>query len=355
LEITIPQSKIIKTIAILMMLCLHLFNRPYEGLFTPVLFIVAQPVSYYISLFSDACVPIFLFISGYGLYFNYQKDKHTLLKSNGMRLFKLYINYWLVVLLFALLLGFLLDKEGYPGTFTKFALNFFGLESSYNGAWWFFFTYILLTLAAPLLFKVLESYNTWLLLAFVLLFYFVSFYFRVYNNDLFTNPYLSWVFRQSYLFGTSLLPFILGAMVLQKKWHSQFSNHFGVLKYKNVAALLGIGILIIIHGFIPNLVIAPFLAIPFIFLWNQLTLGKYMERFLLWLSDHATNLWLVHMFFYMIYFESFIYAPKYPILIFVNLVFWSVVASYLINILYYPIIKLITIKTTKPNETPLHH
>lgn len=355
MEITIPQSKIVKTVAILMMLCLHLFNRAYEGLFTPVLFIGAQPLSYYISLFSDACVPIFLFISGYGLYFNYQKDKDIMVKSNTIRLFKLYINYWLVVVLFAVLLGFLLGKEGYPGTFTKFTLNFLGLGNSYNGAWWFFFTYILLTLTAPLLFKVLESYSTWLFLIFVLLFYFVSFYFRVYNNALFTNPYLAWVFKQFYLFGTSFLPFILGAMVLQKKWHSQFSNRFGVLKYKSLVAQLGIGILIVIHGFIPNLVIAPFLAIPFIFFWNQIALGKYIEGFLIWLSEHATNLWLVHMFFYMIYFESFIYAPKYPILIFANLLFWSIAASYIINIVYKPLVKLVNLKTNKSNETTLHH
>ena len=311
MEISITQSKIIKTIAIIMMLCLHLFNRPYEGLFTPVLFIRKHPLSYFISLFSDACVPIFLF-SGYGLYFKYQKDKQALLKSNGIQLFKLYINYWLVVLLFAVLLGVLLSKEGYPGTFTKFALNFFGLESSYNGAWWFFFTYILLTLTSPFLFKILESFNTWLFIAFVFLFYFVSFYYRIYNSDLFTNPYLAWFFKQFYLIGTSLFPFIVGALVLQKSWHKQFSNRFGALKHKNVAALLGIGILILIHGFIPNFVIAPFLAIPFIFLWNQIALGKYMERFLLWLSDHATNLWLVHMFFYMTYFRIFYLCPKIP-------------------------------------------
>lgn len=338
-----------------MMLCLHLFNRAYEDLFTPVLFIGEHPLSYYISLFSDACVPMFLFISGYGLYFKYRKDKSVMVKSNGMRIFKLYINYWLVVVLFAVLLGLLLGKDGYPGPLTKFALNFIGMENTYNGAWWFFFTYILLTLTAPFLFKVLESYRTWLFLALVLFFYFVSFYFRIYNNNLFSNPYLAWVFKQFYLFGTSLLPFIIGAMVLQKKWHSQFSKRFGVLKYKSMVAQLGIGVLIVLHGFIPNLVIAPFLAIPFIFLWNQIALGKYLERFLLWLSDHATNLWLVHMFFYITYFESTIYAPKYPIFIFVNLLFWSVVASYIINTLYKPIVKLFDLNIYKPNETALYN
>lgn len=355
MEMSIRQSKIIKSIAVLMMLFLHLFNRNYAGLFTPHLLIGKQSLSYYISLFSDACVPIFLFVSGYGLYLNYQKDKHAMVKSNGLRIFKLYINYWLVILIFAVLLGFLLDKEGYPGTITKFALNFSGLEGSYNGAWWFFLSYILLNLLAPLLFKVLEFSKIGLLLTFVLLFYFVSFYFRIYNNDLFINPYLAWVFRQFYLFGTSLLPFIVGAVALQQKWHSQFCTYFGAIRNKSIIAILGIIILIVIHGFIPNFVIAPFLAIPFIFLWNQVALGKYLESLLLWLSDHATNLWLVHMFFYMIYFESFIYAAKYPLLIFLNLLFCSVLASYFINLFYHPIVKQITVKTIKSNEINLHN
>jgi hypothetical protein len=277
MEISLQKSNQLKSIAILMMLCLHLFNRDYRGLFIPILFIGAQPLTYYISLFSDSCVPIFLFISGYGLYFNYQKDKHTMVKSNGIRLFKLYINYWLVVLLFAVLLGFLVGKVGYPGTFKKFFLNFLGIENSYNGAWCFFFTYILLTLSAPMLFRLLDSFNTWLFLTMVLILYFVSFYFNIYSNSLFTNPYLAWLLRQFYLFGTSLPPFIVGAMVLQKKWHSQFSNYFSTLKYKSLAAILGIAILIIIHGIIPNIIIAPFLAIPFIFLWNHITLGKYSD------------------------------------------------------------------------------
>jgi len=339
MEITIPQSKIVKTIAILMMLCLHLFNRPYESLFQPLFFMGKQPVSYYISLFSDACVPIFLFISGYGLYFKYKKNNNTFAKENLTRIGILYINYWIVVVLFAVLLGLMLDKEGYPGSMSKFLVNFFALDNSYNGAWWFLFTYILLTFTSPILFKLMHACNSWLFIASVLGFYFFSFYFRFYNNALFTNPYLGWLFKQVYLYGISLFPFIAGAMVLQKKGHSQFSERFNKLRFKSLLAILGIFVLVAIHGVIPNLVIAPFLAIPFIFLWNQIVLSKWLERFLLWLSPHTTNLWLIHMFFYLTYFSEIIYAPKNPILIFSWLLLWSVLASFLVNFIYKPIVK----------------
>ena len=51
-------------------------------------------------------------------------------------------------------------------------------------------------------------------------------------------------------------------------------NSFNTIKYKNSVIILGIVLLISIHGLIPNFVIAPFLAIPFIFLFNQINFSK---------------------------------------------------------------------------------
>jgi surface polysaccharide O-acyltransferase-like enzyme len=116
-------------------------------------FVENEPLSYYISLFCDACVPIFCFVSGYGLFFNYQKNTAVFNKANRKRLLKLYINYWIILLLFAVGLGFALRKEGYPGNLIKFLLNFSGLDNSYNGAWWFFTTYIILVLTSIITFK----------------------------------------------------------------------------------------------------------------------------------------------------------------------------------------------------------
>lgn len=85
MQITLQKSNQLKSIAILMMLCLHLFNRDHHGLFTPLVFIGQQPLSYYISLFSDACVPIFAFVSGNVIYKftnrSYSSDLSILLLS----------------------------------------------------------------------------------------------------------------------------------------------------------------------------------------------------------------------------------------------------------------------------------
>lgn len=79
--LSIQKSNQLKSIAILMMLYLHLLSKDYNGLFQPLLFIGVQPLSYYISLFSDACVPIFAFVSGYGLYYSYLNNKNLYFKK----------------------------------------------------------------------------------------------------------------------------------------------------------------------------------------------------------------------------------------------------------------------------------
>ena len=62
MELTQTQTNNSKGIAILMMLCLHLFNTlNYQGLFVPLIFIGDKPLVYYISLFCDCCVPIYCF------------------------------------------------------------------------------------------------------------------------------------------------------------------------------------------------------------------------------------------------------------------------------------------------------
>lgn len=142
MTISIQKTNQLKSIAILMMLCLHLFNRDYQGWFKPLIFIVDTPLSFYISLFSDACVPIFAFVSGYGLYYSYMNNHDAYTKKNRDWVKKLYVRYWIILLLFVVILGNVLAKDGYPGSWQTFLLNFTGLQPSYNGAWWFFAIYI---------------------------------------------------------------------------------------------------------------------------------------------------------------------------------------------------------------------
>lgn len=339
--ISIQQSSQLKAIAILMMLGLHLFNRDYNGLFQPLIFVGNQPLSYYLSLFCDACVPIFAFVSGYGLYYKYIQNKSTFKSGNFLRLKKLYINFWVVLILFAVILGWVLKSQSHPGSLPKFLLNFTAIDTSYNGAWWFLTIYVLFVLTSSFWFRLFEKVNPYLFFSVLLIVYLVAFYFRIYKTDIFTNAILSYFHRISALYFCTLFQFMVGAFALKYNWHDKVSNYFKKIKSPSLIAIALIVSLIVFHGIIPNFVVAPFTAIGFIFLFLQVKLSKQLSGFLDYMAVHSTNMWLIHMFFYLTFFKDFIYSVKYVIPIYALLVLACLISSYIVKWIESPIKKML--------------
>lgn len=352
MQISLQKSNQLKSIAILMMLFLHLFNRDYSGLFQPLLFVGSQPVSYYISLFCDACVPIFAFVSGYGLYYKYKTARASYNHDNTLRLKKLYLNYWVILVIFAVVLGWILGKEGYPGSVTKLLLNFSGLDPSYNGAWWFFTIYVLFVLSSGFWFRILDKINPYLFCAGLLVLYVVAFYFRIYKVSLFENTFLNYLHRQSALYFCTLFQFMMGAFALKYKWNGKVSMVFEQTRFRNILSFLLILGAIFFHALIPNFIVAPFTGLVFIFAFTQMKLSLSVERFFDFFTPHATNVWLIHMFFYVIYFPELIYSPHYVIPIFVLLVAVSILSSYLVKLIEKPVAKILFHSKPQPLTQP---
>jgi surface polysaccharide O-acyltransferase-like enzyme len=346
MELTIKQTNITKGVAILMMLALHLFNTlDYKGLFTPLLFVAGKPITYYISLFCDCCVAIYCFCSGYGLYIGYLKKDPNYNRKNNIRILKLLINYWIVLLLFAVGLGIVMGKsEEFPGSFSKFILNFTTLDCTYNGAWWFVSSYVLLVLSSSFIFKILEKYNFRIVLIFSFAIYVVFYVQRIKIPIQFHQLLLDLLLKQITLLGNCQFPFVIGAIVFQQKWYSKFSALFDNIKFKNYLFLFLIFATIVFHAVIPTLFVAAFTGIFFVFCFNGLQIPNFLDKILQYLSGHSTNIWLTHMFFYLIFFRKFIFAPQYPILIYLWLIFCSLVASYFVNLFYLPVIKWLDTK-----------
>ncbi|MFR7490883.1 MAG: hypothetical protein ACLUXK_01820 [[Ruminococcus] torques] len=76
--LTKKQTKSLQGIAILFMLGLHLFNRiDIAGFYDVKIYWGGGiPLLTYISYIFDACVPIYLFCSGYGLYVSEASGEH---------------------------------------------------------------------------------------------------------------------------------------------------------------------------------------------------------------------------------------------------------------------------------------
>lgn len=332
MEITVQQSNRLKAIAILFMLFLHLFNTlDYKGVFTPLVFIGDKPLVYYLSLFGDSCVPIFCFVSGYGLYYKYTRKPESYMQDNMQRLKKIYINYWIILLLFVVALGLVLGRTDFVGPWSRVLFNATGITNSYNGAWWFLFIYICLVLTSPLSFRWVSSGNAYLILAIATVGYLIAFYFRIYRPSTSGNGVFRWLHTELALFGTSFLPFITGAIALSLKWNTRITEVMSRLRFRNLYCFLGILFLVIVHAIIPNFIIAPFIGLPFIYLFLQVSWPRWVSAALDFLAPHATNMWLVHMFFYITYFPAFIFGFRYVPLIYIVLVTCSVLSSYIIN------------------------
>lgn len=343
--INIQQSNHLKSIAIIMMLCLHLFNTlDYQGLFEPLLYIGLKPLVYYLSLFCDACVPIFAFVSGYGLYFKYQQNPIIYRKDNLRRLKKLYLNYWIIVFLFPVGLGFLLGREDYPGSLVKLLGNLSAVVTSYNGAWWFFTIYVLFVVTSHFWFRLLDRINPFLFLTILFLVYVCCFYFRIYQQVNYTNVVVNQFLTQTVLYVCTLFQFMLGAFALRFNWKVRVADFFGLIKNSQLLFVIGTILLIVGHALVPNFIIAPFTALVFVFLFTQLKLNPFWGKFLDFLTPHATNIWLVHMFFYLIFFKSFIFSAHYVVPIFLLLVFCCIGSSVVVNKINNVVLQLVKIK-----------
>ncbi|MDC7764055.1 MULTISPECIES: acyltransferase family protein [Priestia] len=285
-------------------------------------------------------MPIYLFASGYGLFFSLGKDNTLIVKKNGIRILKLLINFWIVLIMF-MGIAFLAGKpEAFSGGFTKFLLNFFLLSNSYNGAWWYLQTYVIHVLLAPLLIKLIKRYNSISMIVLSGIIYLVSYVERIKHLlDLGDNAELIMVVNALVLVGTSQFAFVIGIIFAKERIYSKLHNKFYNMKFKNVLCLLGILLLVVLHAFYESMIIAPFTAIAFICLFNLIKKSIFMERLLTVLGNHSTNLWLTHMFIYISIFPELIFAPRYPILIFIWLIVLCLLFSFVINAIYFPILK----------------
>lgn len=343
MELTKKQTDITKGVAILFMILLHLFcTKEWIGLFNPIIMIDDIPLVYYLALFGDMCVAMYCFCSGYGLMMGYKSNEKTYGKKNILRLLKLYINFWIILIIFVLILGPILGKGAeYPGNFKTFILTFTAIDPTYNGAWWFLTTYIILVGLSPYINRIIIKYNPIIILVFSFIIYFLGYVQRIMIPIITDSDIINYLLRQIALFGTSQFPYVVGYIFADKKLYSKINTIFNKLRFKNLIAMSLIILMIIIHGFIQTLFVAVFTGIAFIVLFNLIDKPIWLNNILYFFSKYSTNMWLTHMFFYMIFFKKLVFAPKYPILIFLWLIIICVITSYLINIIYKPIVRLI--------------
>lgn len=334
-ELTRNDTKAIQGMAILFMLALHLFCRRDDLPYTATLYIKDIPILYYLGLWGDQCVALFCFCAGYAAYLQQeQHEKKTYISYSIKRVTKLLLNYWIVVLLFSLI-GLLVGKsDSIPGSFLNFLGNFFLLSNSYNGAWWFLLIYVLLVALSPLLYRIIKKQNGVIVLGGISIIYFFSYLIRfgiLVVPDM--GVIFNWLIRQSVLLGTAVLPYVFGMLFYKKTIVSKIRKLGGCFPNFTIIVLtiIAFGVCIVTHGIEESLILAPIYAVItvcVVSLWK----GKVIIL-LKNIGEHSTNIWLIHMFYYLVLFDGFIFVFRYPILIYIMMFGLCMGSSFIVKLI----------------------
>ncbi len=342
------DTYIIKGIAILMMLFHHLFLSPdrYEGYqvsFDP----LSQNTVTVIAKLFKICVGIFVILSAYGLTLSLKKySEDTCINAKQYehylktRLIKLLWGFW-----FAYLFSAVVSLACFPYQFSKYfaswkipdlirggayaVIDFLGFAELFhsptlNGTWWYMSLAILMVMFVPILCIVCKKYGN----LFVSICCFVLP--RILNLEGDSNNMIRWTFA-----------IVLGIMAAQNNWFVRWKTASLVThpkRNKIIKIIISI-LLLIISGYISEVYshgmgkytyefrhcIIPFLVIAFVYLC--ITDIPIVSRCFWFLGKHSMNIFLIHTFIRHYYFEEWTYSFGNCFLIFVMLLFESLIVS----------------------------
>lgn len=317
----------LKGIAILFMVFAHLFNSmELCGLCSPLLYIEDEPLIHYM-IFAMNPVDFFIVLSGYGLYYTYSQGK----RNNIKRILKLYIHYWITLVIFVCIGFFVVGSEKYPSSFLDLIYNSIGWKNSYNHETWFLLPYVLLTLSSTKIFTICDKFSPFKVFLFSCALYIVVRFSSRYSSGLIeAYQLLKWV--DAYL--TLLFPFLLG-MLLSKCWnYSAFKKRLSFKYTKNyilIFALMTLFVSIILVRYKYQSIFYPFYTVLFIMCFSLLHRFYWVDKILMELGKRSTSIWFTHTYFCYYFFKNFIYSFKYPIVIFIVLMTISWVSAIIID------------------------
>lgn len=335
--ITKEKTTCIKGIAILLMLFLHLFNTNERiGLCEPS-FVIGdgKPLVQLLTRIARLCVPIYIFLSGYGLNYIYEKTGGKGMRTAN-RVLRLYVNYWLILLLF-IPLGAWVSPETYPKDLPTFILNFTGISYSYNYEWWFLMPYILFLLCSPYIIHTVHSLDkrqTIYWSSGILVIYIASHPIRS-MVPVFTG--------KDFVFGILMLsfPFLAGIIFshfrilgrfrtyITRRWKSRTNFYL----WMSVLAVCTLRVAVKASAF------DALYALLLITMLSSIDFAKWSKHTLLSFGRHSTNMWLTHTFYSWYLFPEFFYSLRYPLLIFIALTGVSYATSLVLHRIYDPLRK----------------
>lgn len=319
-ELTKTDTNILKGIALLLLLCHHLFYKE-NGLYDDV-FIAGHGLTNEWGKICKVCVAIFVFLSGYGLMKSNQGKKIKMMRFYWNRMTKLLLNYWVIWLLFVpagvFLFGRTFEVVYVNHIHARFLLDLGGLAYmfgfyGYNATWWFMSCIIMLYAMYPIL--SIRGGDTNILIPCFLLSVLLS---------LFNLPFLLPV--RYYL-----MTFIAGMLFASGNLLSKYRLQNRLQK---ILCFLFFMFCLLVRNRLGAYAMQfdTFICIVGIILYSNIGINNVMcQHLLTFIGKHSMNIFLFHTFIYYYYFREFIYAPQNPILIFLLLLGICLIISVLIE------------------------
>lgn len=329
-----------KGFAILCMVVLHLFCRQgADVLGTPLIWIdETTPLVFWFGFFAEICVPLYSICAGYAQQLLGEKGMGSW-KANFKRIKKLLINYWIVLVLFSII-GLLFDPNGaIPGSASKFLMSIV-LLYSYNGAWWYLNTYIILLLIPPaVLLAPIRKLSCRTGLSVCLLIQ-IAWYFVGRLN---LWPIIPEEFPVTAFFWKeitnliTIIPYVwAGAFLCKGKMIDRLADIYKDKvsgKYKNLILLALWFALFVGVNLLHKAICFGVVSVISFFIFNLLEKSDGVKKVFNFLGKHSTNIWLTHMFFYLYIFKDLVTVVKYPLLMLLFIFGLCIIVSYVIMVI----------------------
>jgi hypothetical protein len=346
---TKDESLQLKGIAILMMLWLHLFGTDRAILENSENFIHlwnGAPIAYAMRKLGRMCVVLYTFLGGYGLAKVYQRSGSCTRgfgiyggMNNGKRVWKLFTNYWIVLLMF-MAVAVAIKPDRYPGDISEITGNITALNCTYNDSLWFLLPYAMLTLVASPIIKFANSLHgtrLWITLA-------VAFTVKcaVYNIARPTGGLGSLMLKNIIEASGLFFMFFVGILFARdsfmertvtsiKQW---FSRSFAARSlHISTSAMCTVILAALFFGRIvlgASTLIDPIYILLIVLTFLCIETPKWLSRTLAYLGSHSTNIWFTHRYI-LVLSGTLITLFRYPVVIISVLVLCCLTCSYIIN------------------------
>ena len=244
-----------------------------------------------------------MILSGYGLTYCYKRNQLSL-SIQSKRILKLYVHYWLILLIFVTI-GHFIKPDIYPNNLINVLINIIGINCTYNGEIWFLLPYTIISMLSWWIINFVYNLNDKRKIFITLIVYSVIFLIARYiGYHLPKNEIIATLLIQLVYIVQLTFYFSLGILLFRL-----LENEPTALKaVKPTIYFIIIIVLFFIKSMIKVTIADGLYAFIIIFCISHLQLHKFFHYVFYKLGLNSMPMWMTHTFFAIYLFQNFIYG-----------------------------------------------